>query len=186
MCSSVGWIYTYNCCSFFLDWPLDHYVGSFTVCCKGLYFKVYFIVYEYCYSHFLLISICVSLGLRWVSCRQHVQVSCFCINSASPCLFVGTFMAQTVNRLSATQETQVRSLGWENLLEKEMAAHSNILAWKIPWIAEPGRLPSMGSQRVRHDWATSLHNVTLSYYILFYLIVYPSVICQRNRVLLST
>ena len=46
-------------------------------------------------------------------------------------------MAQTVNRLSATQETQVRSLGWENLLEKEMAAHSNILAWKIPWIAEP-------------------------------------------------
>ena len=54
------------------------------------------------------------------------------------------------------QETWVWSLGWEDPLEKEMAAHSSILAWKIPWTAESGRLPSMGSQRVRHDWATSL------------------------------
>ena len=54
------------------------------------------------------------------------------------------------------QETQVWSQVWEDLLEKEMAAHSSILAWKIPWTVEPGRLPSMGSQRVRHDWATSL------------------------------
>ena len=60
-------------------------------------------------------------------------------------------MAQTVKRLSAMQETQVRSLGWEDPLEKEMAAHSSILAWKIPWTVEPGRLPSMGSQRVGHD-----------------------------------
>ena len=60
-------------------------------------------------------------------------------------------MAQTVKRLSAMQETQVQSLDWEDPLEKEMAAHSNILAWKIPWIAEPGRLPSMGLQRVGHD-----------------------------------
>ena len=65
-------------------------------------------------------------------------------------------LAQTVKRLSATQKTQVQSLGWEDPLEKEMAAHSSILAWKIPWITEPGRLPSMGSQRVRHNWATSL------------------------------
>ena len=54
-------------------------------------------------------------------------------------------MAQTVKRLSAMQETQVRSLVWEDPLEKEMAAHSSILAWKIPWTTEPGRLPSMGS-----------------------------------------
>ena len=60
-------------------------------------------------------------------------------------------MAQTVKRLSAMQETQVRSLGWESLLEKERAAHSGILAWKIPWTAEPGRLPSVGAQRVGHD-----------------------------------
>ena len=56
-----------------------------------------------------------------------------------------------VKRLSAIQETQVRSLGWEDPLEKEMAAHSSILAWKIPWMAEPSRLLCMGSQRVRHD-----------------------------------
>ena len=56
-----------------------------------------------------------------------------------------------VKCLSAMQEIQVRSLGWEDPLEKEMAAHSIILAWKIPWTAEPGRLLSMGSQRVRHD-----------------------------------
>ena len=51
----------------------------------------------------------------------------------------------------AMQETQVLSLGWEDPLEKEMAAHSSTLAWKIPWTMEPGRLPSMGSQRVGHD-----------------------------------
>ena len=62
-----------------------------------------------------------------------------------------SLVAQMVKRLSAMQETRVRSLGWEDPLEKEMAAHSSILAWKIPWPAEPGRLPSMGSQRVRHD-----------------------------------
>ena len=60
-------------------------------------------------------------------------------------------MAQTVKRLSAMQETQVRSLGWEDPLEKEMAAHSSTLAWKIPWTMEPGRLPSKESQRVGHD-----------------------------------
>ena len=52
------------------------------------------------------------------------------------------------------RETWVRSLGWEVLLEKEMATHPSILAWKIPWMEEPGRLQSMGSQRVGHDWAT--------------------------------
>ena len=60
-------------------------------------------------------------------------------------------MAQTVKRLPAMQETQVRSLDWEDPLEKEMATHSSILAWKIPWTEETGRLQSMGSQRVRHD-----------------------------------
>ena len=58
---------------------------------------------------------------------------------------------QAVKRLSAMQETQVRSLDWEDPLEKEMAAHSTTLAWKILWMEEPGRLPSMGSQRVGHD-----------------------------------
>ena len=65
-------------------------------------------------------------------------------------------MAQTVKCLSAMQETQVLSLRWEDPLEKEMAAYSSILAWKIPWMEEPGRLQSMGLQRVGHDLVTSL------------------------------
>ena len=60
-------------------------------------------------------------------------------------------MAQTVKHLSAVWETWVQSLGWEDPLEKEMATHSGILAWKIPWKEEPGRLQSMGSQRVGDD-----------------------------------
>ena len=60
------------------------------------------------------------------------------------------------------QETRVQSLGWEDPLEKEMATHSSTLAWRIPWTEEPGRLQSMGSQRVRHDWVTSLiHSLIL-------------------------
>ena len=57
-------------------------------------------------------------------------------------------MAQRLKRLPAMQETWVQSLGREDLLEKEMATHSSILAWKIPWTEEPGRLQSMGSQIV--------------------------------------
>ena len=60
----------------------------------------------------------------------------------------------SVKNLPVMQEAQVRSLSQEDPLEKEMAAHSSILAWKIPWTEEPGRLQSMGSQRVGHDWAT--------------------------------
>ena len=60
-------------------------------------------------------------------------------------------MAQTVKRLPTMQETQVRSLGQEGPLEKEVAIHSSTVAWKIPWTEEPGRLQSMGSQRVGHD-----------------------------------
>ena len=60
-------------------------------------------------------------------------------------------MAQTVKRLPTMWETQVRSLGWEDPLEKEMATHSSILAWKISWTEEHGWLLSMGSQRVGHD-----------------------------------
>ena len=60
-------------------------------------------------------------------------------------------MAQMVKRLPAMWETRVRSLGREDPLEKEMATHSSTLAWIIPWTEEPGRLQSMGSQRVGHD-----------------------------------
>ena len=62
--------------------------------------------------------------------------------------------ASVVKNLPAKQEMQVQSLGWEDPLEEEMATHPSILAWRIPWTEEPGRLWSMGSQRVGHDLAT--------------------------------
>jgi len=60
-------------------------------------------------------------------------------------------VAQRVKRLPAMWETRVSSLGWEDPLEKEMAPHFSTLAWEIPWTEEPGRLQSMGLQRVGHD-----------------------------------
>ena len=60
-------------------------------------------------------------------------------------------MAQMVKSLPVMLETQVQSLGWEDPLQKGMATHSSILAWRIPWTEEPGRLQSMGSQSVGHD-----------------------------------
>ena len=62
-----------------------------------------------------------------------------------------SLVAQTVKRLPAMRETRVRFLGREDPLEKEMAIHSSTLAWKIPWMEEPDRLQSMGSQRVGHE-----------------------------------
>ena len=62
-----------------------------------------------------------------------------------------SLVAQTVKRLPTMPETRVRTLGREDLLEKEMATHSSILAWRIPWTEEPAGLQSMGLQRVGHD-----------------------------------
>ena len=84
------------------------------------------------------------------SCPQSLPASVFSNESTkhlSP-------VAQMVKCLPTMWETWVWSLGWEDLLEKEMATHSSILAWKIPWMEERGRLQSMGLQRVGHDWAS--------------------------------
>ena len=81
----------------------------------------------------------------------------------------------TLNRLQRTSlvaqmglptmwETWVQSLGWEDPPEKEMAPHSSTLAWEIPWTKETGRLQSMGSQKVEHDWETLLSNRVQAYY----------------------
>ena len=70
--------------------------------------------------------------------------------------FWQSLVAQTVKCLTAVWEIWVWSLGQEDSLEKEIATHSSTLAWKIPCMEEPGRLQSMGSQRIGHDWATSL------------------------------
>ena len=67
-----------------------------------------------------------------------------------------SLVAQMVKNLLAMQKTRVQSLGWEDLLEKGMATHSSILAWRNPWTEEPGGLQPMGSQRVGHNWGTTL------------------------------
>ena len=66
-----------------------------------------------------------------------------------------SLVAQTVKNPPAMQETQVQSLGQEDPLKEGMATYSSILAWRISWTEEPGRLQSMGLQRIRHDWAAN-------------------------------
>ena len=66
-----------------------------------------------------------------------------------------SLVAQTVKNLPAMQETRARSLGWKDPLEEGMATHSSILAWRIPWTEEPGRLQSMSLQTVGHTWVTN-------------------------------
>ena len=71
-------------------------------------------------------------------------------------LILSSLVAQKVKNLPAIHKIWIQSLGQEDPLEKEMSTHSSILAWRIPWTEEPGRLQSMGLQRVRHDWASWL------------------------------
>ena len=85
------------------------------------------------------------------------QLLCFLLQLSLRVFYSLTSMvAQTVKRLPTMRESWARSLSWEDPLEKKMATHSSILAWRIPWTEEPGRLQSMGLQRVGHDWVTSL------------------------------
>ena len=88
--------------------------------------------------------------------REFQKNICFCFIGAS-------LVAQRLKHLPGMRETRVWSLGREDPLEKEMATHSSTLAWRIPWREEPGGLQSMGSQRVGHDWATSLHFCFIDY-----------------------
>ena len=84
-------------------------------------------------------------GFSGYSSPQNVFFKRFNLATASP-------VAQRLKCLPTMWETWVRSLGWEDPLEKEMATHSSILAWRIPWMEKPGGLQSMGSQRVGHDF----------------------------------
>ena len=76
-----------------------------------------------------------------------------------------SLVAQMVKSLPAVQETWVRSLSWEDPLEKEMETHSSILAWKIPWMKEPGGLPPIGSQRVGYNWSDFISYIYIYIYI---------------------
>ena len=83
--------------------------------------------------------------------RQLYQETLFCGKSEN----MGFPSGWVVKNSPVKQEMQVQSVGQKDPLEEEMAMHSSILDWKIPWKKEPGRLQSMGSQRVRHDWSDS-------------------------------
>ena len=97
-----------------------------------------------------------SLLYHAISCQIHMGLFLDTLSESIDLFVWISLVAQTVKHLPTMQETQVWSLGWEDPLEKETATHSSTLAWKIPWTEDPGRLPSMGSQRAGQDWATSL------------------------------
>ena len=84
-------------------------------------------------------------------------------------LLRASLVAQMVKNLPAMQETQIRSLGWEDPLEKEMATHSSILAWRIPWTEEPGRLQSVGckesdmTEQLTHTYVVKISSFSSSY-----------------------
>ena len=125
------------------------------------------------YTYALICNICLSLSdLLCAISSRFIHL----IRTNSNVLLWASLVAQRLKRLPPMWETQVRSLGWKDPLEKEMVIHSSILAWRIPWTEEPGRLQSTGSQRVRHDWATSL---SLSIFHCIYVpqFLYPF-ICQ--------
>ena len=117
----------------------------------------------YMHTHLYKHLRCLSCVLRLSPNNIHIHGSIstvLVILSNSCIIFHGiislSLVAQMVRCLSAMLETWVRSLGQEDPLKKEMATHSSILAWKIPWIEEPGRLQSMGLQRIRQHWVTLL------------------------------
>ena len=85
-----------------------------------------------------------------------------------------SLVAQRLKHLPAMWETQVLSLGWEDPLEKEVAAHSSILAWRIPWMEEPGRLQSTRLQTVGHDGATSLYFTYFKFGYNFFFFLVPN------------
>ena len=93
-------------------------------------------------------------------------------------LFLGDLpVAQIVNNLPAMQETLVRFLGQEDPLKKEMAAHSSILAWRIPWTEEPGRLQSMGSEELDTTERLNHHHSISTVFIV--IIIFVMIICDQ-------
>ena len=89
-------------------------------------------------------------------------------NSATICLYQASLVAQTVKNLPAMQDTRVRSLGWEDPLEKRTGIHSSIFVWRIPRIEEPGGLQSMGSKQVGHHWVTNTHTQLTDTCIMYF------------------
>ena len=123
--------------------PPPSFINSMFAFCCCYCFK------EHLANHFEM-SNPLYLKVRW-RINGHSKASLYVLPEGRTSL-----VAQMVKHLPTVRETWVQSLGQEDLLEKKMATHSSILAWRIPWTEEHGRLQSIGSQRVRHNWATSL------------------------------
>ena len=115
-----------------------------------IYFKLKVLFYIFAKTLGQRFDIFSSSWLRFV-----VSINHCCPSKEFLPQWFASLVAQRLKCLPPTRETQVRSLGWEDPLEKEMAIHSSILAWRIPWTEKPSRLQSTGSQRVGHDWAAS-------------------------------
>ena len=134
----------------------------------------YFIIF-YCLIAMVWSSLCSKQKAKFhdlvnISRKNVIRYVTICLYII--CIQISSLVVQTVKRLPATRETRVQSLGREDLLEKEIATHSSTLAWKIPWTEESGGLQSRGSQRVGHNWATSLSLSSSSKLWLFCLILY--------------
>ena len=102
------------------------------------FFSVSVSLFLFCYMYLFVLS------FRFFRVSDSIEYLSFLL------VLKSSLVAQMVKHLPTMRETQVRSLGWEDPLEKEMATHSSTLAWKIPWMEECCRLQSMGSQRVGH------------------------------------
>ena len=140
-------------------------------CWKTCWLHIYIYIYIYIYIHthiytFMYIYVCICIYNYSLQALYFILLA-FCIYIY---IYGGCLMTQRVMPLSislpAMWETWVWSLGREDPLEKELANHSSILAWKIPWMEEPGRLQAIGSQRVRKNWGTSLYIHICMTYIL--------------------
>ena len=121
------------------------------------------------------------LKLRTFFFKFHFYFILECLSGNFPISSCGaSLVAQMVKNPPAMQETQVQSPGQKDPLEKGMTTHSRILAWRIPWIGETDRLQSMGSQRVKHDWATNTHTQYIWFTMLYWFQVYSKVYTYTN------
>ena len=112
-----------------------------------------------CVSHIVCVCVCVCAS-HTLECQEdgeHLSIKdeLKWVSLGPALLKRASLVAQMAKNLLTMQEIWVQSLGWEDLPEKEMATHSTIPAWRIPWMEEPGGLQSLGSQRVGHNWATN-------------------------------
>ena len=112
-----------------------------------------------------------------------------CTYNKNNMYYIGFSDGSAVRNPPAKQETQVQSAGWEDPLEKEMTTYSSILAWKIPWIEEPGTLQSMGSQRAKQDWVTvqtcTWYNNYTKYHCTLYIAYYITVYIIHEYIYIS-